>query len=950
MLVQTDVVLTTILMCWVLQRSSTPPEQPRGSRNQGWECENMLRICREKCGGMGVLKCKMITCEKSNYIREAVSALYHLTNALLRAQSPPCSEVEEENFPRCTYRLNCGAQKHRYVNECSTENGGCQDQCCNTIGSYHCKCPAGQKLGEDGKSCRDVDECAEMNGGCQQDCINTHGSFYCQCQAGHRLHADGRTCLNIDECAEGRARCAHRCVNTLGSFTCACNPGFELGADGKQCYRIEMEIVDSCQEDNGGCSHRCEHTAVGPRCSCHDGYELSSDGKACTDLDECETGESCCSQFCINYVGSYECTCRAGFHPSADGCGCDDVDECRLENGNCDHVCINSLGSYECACKEGYQLGANQRSCNVCLDNTFGNDCSLSCEDCMNGGRCNSENSGCVCSPGWTGIICNETCSQGTYGDGCAGICMCQNGGSCDPITGLCHCPPGVQGPFCEDGTSSFILLGLAHHVLQKGVIAACPDGYYGQNCLLPCSCSSDALCHHVTGECTCPPGWTGHDCRHPCPEGFFGLDCHQVCNCKNAAGCDHVLGTCHCLPGWQDPEEADKLAVRFPSAVHNSADGQIYWSEVRNKARWNEEEANSIYRILPSLEMKTDVPKVFNRSLCFLQLALKIDTGRTAPCSVHVGKVSVTHGLAAVPVLLAKRDLAVSKGRYGPSCRLMCTCQNAAICDHVDGSCTCGLGWTGKSCEKECLPGKYGPSCSLDCSCQHNGTCDRFTGCCHCPAGFYGHSCEHGLLTRAFMASPPPGCASGHFGERCQHRCDCGGAPCDPATGKCLCPPGKTGDKCDIGCRSDQYGPDCSLRCQCASKSQCNPYNGKCVCPATWMGPTCKEVREVIGRLTETLGKSCLKRSLSPLETATFKPWALTAALLDAVSGEVVLKGFSDPNYLISPNNTGARRPMDAAVFVPRCFWSMASHAAALRSSRDGAEPSTGLGWGLLG
>lgn len=30
-----------------------------------------------------------------------------------------------------------------------------------------------------------------------------------------------------------------------------------------------------------------------------------------------------------------------------------------------------------------------------------------------------------------------------------------------------------------------------------------------------------------------------------------------------------------------QDPEEADKLAIRFPSAVCNSADGQIYWSGV---------------------------------------------------------------------------------------------------------------------------------------------------------------------------------------------------------------------------------------------------------------------------------------------------------------------------------------------------------------------------------
>lgn len=41
----------------------------------------------------------------------------------------------------------------------------------------------------------DVDECTVVNGGCQQGCVNTHGSFYCQCQAGFRLHADGRTCI-----------------------------------------------------------------------------------------------------------------------------------------------------------------------------------------------------------------------------------------------------------------------------------------------------------------------------------------------------------------------------------------------------------------------------------------------------------------------------------------------------------------------------------------------------------------------------------------------------------------------------------------------------------------------------------------------------------------------------------------------------------------------------------
>lgn len=39
------------------------------------------------------------------------------------------------------------------VSECTTDSGGCQNRCCNTVESYHCKCQAGQKLKEDGRGC-----------------------------------------------------------------------------------------------------------------------------------------------------------------------------------------------------------------------------------------------------------------------------------------------------------------------------------------------------------------------------------------------------------------------------------------------------------------------------------------------------------------------------------------------------------------------------------------------------------------------------------------------------------------------------------------------------------------------------------------------------------------------------------------------------------------------------
>jgi len=62
---------------------------------------------------------------------------------------------------------------------------------------------------------------------------------------------------------------------------------------------------------------------------------------------------------------------------------------------------------------------------------------------------------------------------------------------------------------------------------------------------------SPAAHCHHVTGECRCPAGWTGADCRQSCPPGSYGLDCNQRCDCKSTdAECDPVSGTCRCPPG----------------------------------------------------------------------------------------------------------------------------------------------------------------------------------------------------------------------------------------------------------------------------------------------------------------------------------------------------------------------------------------------------------------
>lgn len=42
----------------------------------------------------------------------------------------------------------------------------------------------------------DVDECQDNNGGCQQICVNTMGSYECQCKEGFFLSDNQHTCIH----------------------------------------------------------------------------------------------------------------------------------------------------------------------------------------------------------------------------------------------------------------------------------------------------------------------------------------------------------------------------------------------------------------------------------------------------------------------------------------------------------------------------------------------------------------------------------------------------------------------------------------------------------------------------------------------------------------------------------------------------------------------------------
>ena len=43
----------------------------------------------------------------------------------------------------------------------------------------------------------DINECLTNNGGCDQNCFNNDGSFYCTCNTGYFLSSNGLSCIGM---------------------------------------------------------------------------------------------------------------------------------------------------------------------------------------------------------------------------------------------------------------------------------------------------------------------------------------------------------------------------------------------------------------------------------------------------------------------------------------------------------------------------------------------------------------------------------------------------------------------------------------------------------------------------------------------------------------------------------------------------------------------------------
>ncbi|XP_053248731.1 tyrosine-protein kinase receptor Tie-1 isoform X4 [Podarcis raffonei] len=136
-------------------------------------------------------------------------------------------------------------------------------------------------------------------------------------------------------------------------------------------------------------------------------------------------------------------------------------------------------------------------------------------------------------------------CAAKKWGSSCDKDCPdCLNGGICHHIEGECICPPGFMGTRCEK---------------------ACKEGMFGRNCQEKChnkqGCKGLAFCLPDPYGCSCATGWSGLQCGSACSSGRYGADCALECHCQNGGTCNRFSG-CICPSGWhgQHCEKSDRI------------------------------------------------------------------------------------------------------------------------------------------------------------------------------------------------------------------------------------------------------------------------------------------------------------------------------------------------------------------------------------------------------
>ncbi|XP_057308374.1 uncharacterized protein LOC130646225 isoform X1 [Hydractinia symbiolongicarpus] len=382
-----------------------------------------------------------------------------------------------------------------------------------------CICPAGMT----GKSCeKDKNECTNENGGCEQDCFNTFGSYSCGCRVGYKLDVDAKSCNDVDECA-GSNGCKSRCVNTAGSYFCACEEGETLGRDGRTCH----DANQICEMEDRGCEFKCNNDGKGSYfCSCDKGFGLTSDHKTCKEVYDPD--RFVYSSITIHWVKGWSNARKQCFSRGGDLISITSSEEQEYLN----NVVLNKLLT-----DYAVWIGLNDRHRNgdwVWSDGSVVNYTNWvsSRKDADSGKHC-----GVQVNEAWRPMLCG---SDKVYSYVCKrkNHCYkhCKNNAKCQQSNteAVCICTNGYTGPTCnEDLNECELIEGLCQYrcVNTKGSYkCVCPNSaVLGQD---------GRACKDKNDVC----GVTIHGCGQLCEnDGKGGF----TCSCRNGYLLDFDNKTC---------------------------------------------------------------------------------------------------------------------------------------------------------------------------------------------------------------------------------------------------------------------------------------------------------------------------------------------------------------------------------------------------------------------
>ncbi|XP_061886936.1 bone morphogenetic protein 1-like isoform X2 [Entelurus aequoreus] len=197
---------------------------------------------------------------------------------------------------------------------------------------------------------KEMDECSRPDdGGCEQHCVNTLGSYRCACDPGYELATDKSSC---------KTACGGFITKLNGSFT---TPGWPKEyPSNKNCvwqlvapvqHRITLVFDVFDIEGNDVCKYDYVDVRSGATA------DANLHGKFCGE----EKPDPVTSQQNTMRVEfkSDNTVSKRGFKAHFFF----DMDECSDKNAGCQHECVNTMGSYKCRCRSGFALHDNKHDC-----------------------------------------------------------------------------------------------------------------------------------------------------------------------------------------------------------------------------------------------------------------------------------------------------------------------------------------------------------------------------------------------------------------------------------------------------------------------------------------------------------------------------------------------------------------------------------------------------------